>query len=1000
MKKLLYTTITIMSILSHLTLEASAKDISSSEESREETDVSLIVNPSYMITIPEDIETSTSFSLSNEKRELLEFEVGADHVVLPDGAYINVSVYTDKGEQKEQSNSLINEDGRTIDFYFERIKELNYGFVDNKNNLDNQNLYTVANFYPVTHPYHVDSVPIKMMTEDILVHSGDYKNSLVFDIQLIESDTFVDYEETPFEDVVYKEVATLPEGEQKMKQKGQPQIEEVIYHIEYHKGEEVSRTETSRRIIQEGLNTIIEVGTGIITEDNIVERVETPNEKEKDIIYVDTLAEGQENVIQKEQPKLEDVTYHIVYKDGQEINRKELERVVVQESKHEIIEIGTGIITTKELSETVETPNGKEVEYIDVDTLPEGEQRIIQEERPLIEKITYSVTYRDGKEIEREEVSRNVEQTSQHTIIEVGTGIITNEDIIETKETPNSSPEETRYVDTLPEGQERVIQQARPQIDEVSYRLTYKDGIEINRVETNRIITQESQHKIIEIGTGIITNKELTEELETPNNKPIEYINVDTLPEGEQRTVQTERPQIESITHNVTYKDGVEIDRTEISRETTQSSRHTIIEVGTGIITKENVLDTVEYPNSTSDEIRYVNTLPENEERVIQNARPQIDEVAYLLTYKDGKEINREETGRITTQESQHKIIEIGTGIITTGNDIQTETTPNTQIVEQNDNTMYVGTYEIIQEAKPKLEEIVYEVTYKDGVEISRKETSRVVTQEGRNEIRKVGTMQPTAQSYFTWESDGADGISITGYSDSGPTDVIIPREINGKLVTKIGDNAFRMNDMFFDSDFNMIVETEYRDVSLTSVVIPDTVVHIGNYAFKGKEQGFGSSLHSVHLPDSVKYIGDNAFNSLLLTDVKWSTNLEYIGNNAFNYNRLGDLILPDNIIEIGNDAFSMANISSLKLPNKLEKLGRGAFSSNQFSSIVIPGKLKIITEDAFSATSIKTVSIPDSVERIERFAFGYTQLSSVTIGRNTVVLNEAFDAGVNINRR
>ena len=47
-----------------------------------------------------------------------------------------------------------------------------------------------------------------------------------------------------------------------------------------------------------------------------------------------------------------------------------------------------------------------------------------------------------------------------------------------------------------------------------------------------------------------------------------------------------------------------------------------------------------------------------------------------------------------------------------------------------------------------------------------------------------------------------------------------------------------------------------YRPVSLgiTSVIIPDTVISIGNYAF------YGNKLTSVTIPNSVTSIGNSAF--------------------------------------------------------------------------------------------------------------------------------------------
>ena len=75
--------------------------------------------------------------------------------------------------------------------------------------------------------------------------------------------------------------------------------------------------------------------------------------------------------------------------------------------------------------------------------------------------------------------------------------------------------------------------------------------------------------------------------------------------------------------------------------------------------------------------------------------------------------------------------------------------------------------------------------------------------------VSAAGTTQETpADSFYYFENDDGN-ITITEFTGS-ETEVVIPSEIDGKSVTKIGHDAF------------------YDCTSLTSVTIPDSVTEMG----------------------------------------------------------------------------------------------------------------------------------------------------------------------------
>ena len=101
--------------------------------------------------------------------------------------------------------------------------------------------------------------------------------------------------------------------------------------------------------------------------------------------------------------------------------------------------------------------------------------------------------------------------------------------------------------------------------------------------------------------------------------------------------------------------------------------------------------------------------------------------------------------------------------------------------------------------------------------------------------------------------------IEITDYYGS-ENDLMIPSEIDGYTVTRIGYDAF------YNEDF-------------TNVSIPDTVTEIGPYAFQNC-----SYLTSIVIPDSVNKIEYQAF--------------EYCYE-------LSEITLPEHEMEISSDAFN-----------------------------------------------------------------------------------------------
>ena len=211
------------------------------------------------------------------------------------------------------------------------------------------------------------------------------------------------------------------------------------------------------------------------------------------------------------------------------------------------------------------------------------------------------------------------------------------------------------------------------------------------------------------------------------------------------------------------------------------------------------------------------------------------------------------------------------------------------------------------------------------------------------------------AQFDFTTNSDGSLNIEI--YIGSGGA-VDIPMTTNGLSVTSIGDGAF------------------WDKTSLTSVMIPDSIIRIGTAVFHGCTD---------------------------LTNVTMGTNVTSMGDNAFSYcPSLTSLTIPDSVTNIGNVTFAYSSgLNSVTLGTNVVSIGLAAFDScSNLTSVTIPNSVTSIGPSAFAyCFSLTNVTIGTGVTNIEDGAFGLcTNLTSVTIPSSVLSIgNDGFELCSNL---
>ncbi len=193
--------------------------------------------------------------------------------------------------------------------------------------------------------------------------------------------------------------------------------------------------------------------------------------------------------------------------------------------------------------------------------------------------------------------------------------------------------------------------------------------------------------------------------------------------------------------------------------------------------------------------------------------------------------------------------------------------------------------------------------------------------------------------------------------------------------------------------DYTLIDTRWGGNTDIQTVIMPDTLEHIGNCAFMGR-----TGISSITLPDNLTSIGDWAFmNCSNLDTVTVNSTLTTIGANAFDgCSDLTSFTMPSTVTTIGGAAFyGCTSLGTITIPENVTSLGTNAFSGcTNLTSVDINGSIVTISSSSFyDCTNLESVTLPQTVKSIDNYAFyNCNSLESITIpGSVTSIGMEAF---------
>ena len=225
----------------------------------------------------------------------------------------------------------------------------------------------------------------------------------------------------------------------------------------------------------------------------------------------------------------------------------------------------------------------------------------------------------------------------------------------------------------------------------------------------------------------------------------------------------------------------------------------------------------------------------------------------------------------------------------------------------------------------------------------------------------------------YSYSKDGTSA-TIRGIAALANTDCVLPSTINGLRVTAIAENAFEGQDR------------------VTTLVIPDSVVTVGQIAFAGM-----TSLVSAHWPET--YVGifpDSVFwGCTSLTDINIPDGITQLGGWCFyNCSALETVTIPESLTSIGKYCFMCDNenesssLKSVKFSGTpaVTSMGNYAFKNcGELTDIEVPSTLKMLGVEVFrNCKSVERLVMPSGVVSIPDKTFkGCSSLRELVFAGN-----------------
>ena len=274
-----------------------------------------------------------------------------------------------------------------------------------------------------------------------------------------------------------------------------------------------------------------------------------------------------------------------------------------------------------------------------------------------------------------------------------------------------------------------------------------------------------------------------------------------------------------------------------------------------------------------------------------------------------------------------------------------------------------------------------------------------------------IGTAGELSNLLSDWEKENIKGLIIIGEMNGSDFKIIRDMATNNKLsfidlsetnIISGGDYyVISYSTKYFtkNNEFGYLLLSDCK--KLKKIILPKTIVEIGNYAFWGC-----SNLKSLVIYSKVNSIKSGIWARCdKLNDVKIIDNPNFHFENSIlydnNYTKIiaalqtgyyGDLTIKEGIKEIQSYAFSNCkSLTGAIFPSTLTKIDSCSFEVSGLTSVIFNKNIEIIDHFAFSSCyQLKEVNLVEAkIKILEYGAFHCCKLENVYLPRALITMKE-----------